>query len=168
LLEFGEFPQGATTIDMKRHFGWVQEGTALKYIDETKDRARKMAKMLTVGSVALPLSSPPSHPLPPPPSPPPPPPPPPHLPAAAGSAGSGWAVVSPGSLPLGATVIASAHDTTITSSQFQALRTISSGQEEVIQEQVLRTIQVTGAKEEPSKVYNISVGNSSNVTLNFQ
>lgn len=39
--------KGATTVDLKRHFGWVQEGTALKYLDDTKERARKMAKLLT-------------------------------------------------------------------------------------------------------------------------
>jgi hypothetical protein len=38
---------GANTLEMKRHFGWQQEATALKYVDETKDRARKMAQFLT-------------------------------------------------------------------------------------------------------------------------
>ena len=38
---------GANTMELKRHFGWVQEGTALKYVDETSDRAKKMAKFLT-------------------------------------------------------------------------------------------------------------------------
>jgi hypothetical protein len=149
-------------MDMKRHFGWRGENTDM---DETKDRARKMAKMLTVGSVA-PSVSPPATP---PPTPPPPPPSPPHLPVAA-SSGTAWAVVSAGTLPLGATVLASAPDTTFTSSQFQAQRTVSDGLE-VTQEQVMHTVQVvTGAKEEssPGKLYNISVGHSSTVTLNFQ
>ena len=39
--------QGANTVELKRHFGWVQEGTALKYTDDTKKRARKMARLLT-------------------------------------------------------------------------------------------------------------------------
>jgi type IV secretory pathway VirB10-like protein len=153
-------------MDMKHHFGWRGENTSLKYMDETKDRSRKMAKMLTVGSVA-PSVSPPA--TPPPPPPPPPPPSPPHLPVAA-SSGTAWAVVSAGTLPLGATVLASAPDTTFTSSQFQAQRTVSDGLE-VTQEQVMHTVQVaTGAKEEssPGKLYNISVGHSSTVTLNFQ
>ncbi len=38
---------GANTVDLKRHFGWVQEQTALKYTEETKDRARKMANLIT-------------------------------------------------------------------------------------------------------------------------
>lgn len=38
---------GANTLEMKRHFNWVQENTALKYIDQTKERSRKMAKLLT-------------------------------------------------------------------------------------------------------------------------
>jgi hypothetical protein len=38
---------GANTVDLKRHMGWVQESTALRYIDDTRDRARKMAKFLT-------------------------------------------------------------------------------------------------------------------------
>ena len=38
---------GANTLQMKRHFGWKQESTALKYTEETKERARKMARFLT-------------------------------------------------------------------------------------------------------------------------
>ena len=38
---------GANSMELKRHFGWVQETTALRYLDETNDRARKMAKLLT-------------------------------------------------------------------------------------------------------------------------
>ena len=38
---------GANTLQMKRHFGWQQESTALKYTDETRVRARKMARFLT-------------------------------------------------------------------------------------------------------------------------
>ncbi len=37
---------GANTMQMKRHFGWRQEGTALRYTEETRDRAKKMAKLL--------------------------------------------------------------------------------------------------------------------------
>ena len=32
---------------MKKHFGWVQEGTALQYVDGTKERSKKMAELLT-------------------------------------------------------------------------------------------------------------------------
>ncbi|CAB4045662.1 hypothetical protein DAPPUDRAFT_123885 [Paramuricea clavata] len=43
---------GANTLMMKRHFDWKQDATALKYCDETKDRARKMAKLLTGSATA--------------------------------------------------------------------------------------------------------------------
>ena len=39
--------KGATSVDLKRHFGWLGEQTALKYLDETKERPRKMAELLT-------------------------------------------------------------------------------------------------------------------------
>ena len=39
--------KGATSIDMKRAFGWKQEHTALKYLDDTKERPRKMAELLS-------------------------------------------------------------------------------------------------------------------------
>ena len=38
---------GANTVELKRHFGWVQESTALKYVDDTKERSRKMARLIT-------------------------------------------------------------------------------------------------------------------------
>ena len=39
--------KGATSVMMKGHFGWVQESTALKYIDVTKERPTKVAELLT-------------------------------------------------------------------------------------------------------------------------
>ena len=39
--------QGATSVMMKGQFGWVQEQTALLYIDATKERPLKMAELLT-------------------------------------------------------------------------------------------------------------------------
>jgi hypothetical protein len=42
--------QGASTVDLKRHFGWAQESTAMKYVDDTSARARKMARMLSGGA----------------------------------------------------------------------------------------------------------------------
>ncbi len=38
---------GANTMELKRHFGWQQESTALKYTEATDERARKMARLLT-------------------------------------------------------------------------------------------------------------------------
>ncbi len=38
---------GANSLQLKHHFGWQQESPALKYVDETKDRAQKMAMFLT-------------------------------------------------------------------------------------------------------------------------
>ncbi len=37
---------GANTMELKHHFGWQQESTALKYTKATKTRAVKMAKLL--------------------------------------------------------------------------------------------------------------------------
>ena len=42
---------GATSVMMKGQFGWVQEATALKYIDVTKERPTKMAELLTDSKV---------------------------------------------------------------------------------------------------------------------
>ena len=39
---------------MKGQFGWVQEATALKYIDVTEERPIKMAELLTGSKVAPP------------------------------------------------------------------------------------------------------------------
>ena len=38
---------GATTSDLKRHFGWKQESTANRYIDESESRVKLMARMVT-------------------------------------------------------------------------------------------------------------------------
>ena len=38
---------GATSVMMKGQFGWVQEATALKYIDVTNERPIKMAEIMT-------------------------------------------------------------------------------------------------------------------------
>ncbi len=39
--------QGATTVDMKRQFGWKQEVTAMRYIDQTYQQQVKMASLTT-------------------------------------------------------------------------------------------------------------------------
>ncbi len=39
--------EGATTVDMKRQFGWKQETTAMRYIDSTRKQTLKMATMTT-------------------------------------------------------------------------------------------------------------------------
>lgn len=42
---------GATTVDMKRQFGWKQETTAMRYIDSTKQQTLKMATLATGQSI---------------------------------------------------------------------------------------------------------------------
>ena len=44
--------KGATSVQMKGHFGWQQEATALKYIDVTRERPTKVAELLTGEKVA--------------------------------------------------------------------------------------------------------------------
>jgi len=39
--------QGATTVDLKRQFGWKQETTAMRYIDRTLQHQVKMASLTT-------------------------------------------------------------------------------------------------------------------------
>ncbi len=34
-------------MELKRHFGWKQEQTALQYTDARNDRAKKMPQLLT-------------------------------------------------------------------------------------------------------------------------
>ena len=45
---------GATSVMMKGQFGWVQEATALKYIDVTEERPSRMAELLTGQKIARP------------------------------------------------------------------------------------------------------------------
>ncbi len=48
---------GANALEMKRHFGWHKETTALKYADETPNLTRKTARLLTEGKSHIHLSS---------------------------------------------------------------------------------------------------------------
>ncbi len=44
---------GANSLQMKHHFRWQQEGTALKYIDGTRTRVRTSAERLTAAPSAF-------------------------------------------------------------------------------------------------------------------
>ena len=49
--------RGATSVMMKGQYGWVHEGTALKYIDVTDERPIKMAELLTEEKLTVSTSS---------------------------------------------------------------------------------------------------------------